>query len=290
MLGLYRGFNASVNDALAESCRNAPLPLIEGKSALRQKQIPNPQLVAHRGYPEHYPENTIIGIEAAVRAGARFVEVDVQLSADEVPVLLHDRTLDRVCGVRGTVPQMSYEQLRVLHPKEYERFGYRFAQVHIATLAELVEYLRGHTGVTAFVELKRSSIKHFGPTVMLNRVLREVEPILNRIVLISFSFEVLLAARKQDVPSVGAILETWSARRDSAVRELRPDYVICDVAALPVWGTLRTDNARLMVYEVTDAALAMKLTRRGVQLVETFAVGEMLDDLELLRGAESTRR
>ena len=52
-----------------------------------------PELVAHRGYALHYPENTLIGIEAAIRAGARYVEVDVQLSADKVPVLFHDRTL-----------------------------------------------------------------------------------------------------------------------------------------------------------------------------------------------------
>ena len=46
-----------------------------------------PELVAHRGYPQHYPENTLIGIEAAITAGARFIDVDVQLSADRVPVL-----------------------------------------------------------------------------------------------------------------------------------------------------------------------------------------------------------
>ncbi len=39
-----------------------------------------------------------------------------------------------------------------------------------------------------------------------------------------------------------------------------------------------------MVYEVTDAALALKLARRGVEFVETFAIGEMLDQLELLQG------
>ena len=48
--------------------------------------------------------------------------------------------------------------------------------------------------------------------------------------------------------------------------------------------TKRTDG-RKSVYEITDAALALKLAKRGVELVETFAIGEMLDQLELLRAA-----
>ena len=60
-----------------------------------------PEHVAHRGYTRHYPENTLIGIEAAIQAGARYVEVDVQLAADKTPILFHDRNLKRVCGVQG---------------------------------------------------------------------------------------------------------------------------------------------------------------------------------------------
>ena len=81
----------------------------------------------HRGYPERYPENTLVGMEAAIRAGARAVELDIQLSADEVPILMHDRTLQRVCGVKGTIHHLPFDQLRTLQPMEFERFGYRYA-------------------------------------------------------------------------------------------------------------------------------------------------------------------
>jgi len=50
-------------------------------------------LVAHRGWQRRYPENTLPAIKGALDAGARYIEVDVQLSADGVPVLFHDRTL-----------------------------------------------------------------------------------------------------------------------------------------------------------------------------------------------------
>ena len=55
----------------------------------------NPQLVAHRGYSSQYPENTLLAIEQAFIAGACFVECDVQLTQDGVPVLLHDVTQSR---------------------------------------------------------------------------------------------------------------------------------------------------------------------------------------------------
>ena len=114
-----------------------------------------PELVAHRGYPQHYPENTLIGIDAAIRAGARYIEVDVQLSADRVPVLFHDRTLDRLCRAPGMIHEFTREELKNFHALEFERFGYKFAQNPITTLAELGALLVRHPQVTAFIEIKR---------------------------------------------------------------------------------------------------------------------------------------
>ncbi len=240
------------------------------------------QLVAHRGYPEHFPENTLLGVMAAIRAGARFVEIDVQLSADEVPVLLHDHTLQRVCGVKGTVHHLSFAELRTQHPSEYDRFGYRFSQVRIPSLGEFRELLEGHPGVTAFVELKRASIEHFGPTVVLNRVMRELEPVAQQVIIISFSLDALLTARNQGVANLGAIIREWSQRKQPILREIRPGYLICDVGALPRARKLRVPGARLVVYEITDAKLALSLAARGVDFVETFAIGEMFEQLEIL--------
>ncbi len=248
-----------------------------------------PQLVAHRGYPEHFPENTLIGIEAAIRAGARLVEIDVQLSADEVAILMHDQNLQRVADFKGTVHHLSYDQLYEIHPSEFERFGYRYAQVRIPTLAEFCELLQKWPGVTAFVELKSASIEHFGPAVVLNRVLRDIEPVrfhlpASQVVLISFSFEILRAARKQGVAALGVILSKWRDRKAAIVREIKPQYVHSNVNLLPRWGKLRVDNTKLVVYEIVKAKLAVDLAARGVDFVETFAIGEMFEQLEHLKG------
>ena len=50
----------------------------------------SPAIVAHRGYTGRYPENTLLSLAAAVSYGARFLEFDVQLTRDGVPVLCHD--------------------------------------------------------------------------------------------------------------------------------------------------------------------------------------------------------
>lgn len=243
-----------------------------------------PQLVAHRGYTRHYPENTIVGLEAAIRAGARFVEVDVQLTRDGVPVLFHDRALGRICGAEGAVHDYGFEDLRRLRASDFDRFGYKFVQVHIPALAELRALLQQHPGVTAFVELKRESIERFGESTVLGRVLQELKPVQRQCVLISYALETLVAARAQ-WPTVGAVIDRWRERKLPILRALRPEYLFCDVEGLPRFGKLRLPGVKTVIYEVTDPHIALKLARRGVDFIETFAFGELCAELELLSQA-----
>jgi glycerophosphoryl diester phosphodiesterase len=61
---------------------------------------PTPRVLAHRGLALDAPENTMLAFEAAVRAGADYLETDVHVSADAVAVLAHDPTLKRVASGR----------------------------------------------------------------------------------------------------------------------------------------------------------------------------------------------
>ena len=247
-----------------------------------------PELVAHRGYAAHYPENTLIGIEAAIQSGARYVEVDVQLSADKAPVLFHDRDLKRVCGVQGGVHEFTLEQLRRFHAYEFDRFGYKFANTPIATVAELCELLRRHPRVTAFIEVKQESLDQFGIAVTLEHIASELHPIAKQCVLISFSNELLLTARKAQTKgwyALGAVVEKWREHKRDIIQAIKPEYLFCDVRGLPWFGRLHLDTAQLVVYEITDTGLALRLAERGTALIETFAVGEMLAEFELIRGA-----
>jgi glycerophosphoryl diester phosphodiesterase len=67
--------------------------------------------IAHRGYGCCNPENTLEAIEAAIAIGAPAVEVDVRLTFDGVPVLMHDETIDRTTDKRGEVRRLSHSAL-----------------------------------------------------------------------------------------------------------------------------------------------------------------------------------
>lgn len=246
-----------------------------------------PELVAHRGYALHYPENTLIGIEAAIAAGARYVEVDVQLSADKVPVLFHDRNMDRLCRAHGKVHEFTREELRAFYVTEFDRFGYKFAQNPITLLAELGALLARHPGVTAFIEIKRAALEHFGAATVLDRILHALAPVTNQCVLISYDFPVLKLARERGYHSVGAILEKWHHHKTPEVQALKAEYLFCDAADLPRFGDMGALQSKVVVYEITDPQQALKLAERGVGFIETFAIGEMLQSLESLRHTQA---
>ncbi|SEI39399.1 glycerophosphoryl diester phosphodiesterase [Allopseudospirillum japonicum] len=69
-------------------------------------------VIAHRGLSAQAPENTLLSVQEAAAAGAHLVEVDVQLSADGVPVIFHDETLTRICQRPQGVHEFTYAQLQ----------------------------------------------------------------------------------------------------------------------------------------------------------------------------------
>jgi glycerophosphoryl diester phosphodiesterase len=241
--------------------------------------MPIPQLVAHRGYTLHFPENTLPGVEAAIRAGARHVEIDVQLSRDRVPMLFHDQTLERICGVAGAIHQRDLHDLQTLRASEPGRFGRRFEDVRLATLAELAGLIGQHAGVTAFVELKRISIEMFGVETVLERMRTALDSVLGQCVLISFELEALLLARSQGWPTLGGVIDRWEERTDARLQRLQPRYLFCNLRGLPPSGRIELPGAHVVVFEVADAQIALDLAERGVEFIETFAFGELHRDL-----------
>ncbi len=69
------------------------------------------EVIAHRGASAHAPENTLESFALALRLGADCLELDVRASADGVPVVLHDPTLDRTTGIAGAVARTTASQL-----------------------------------------------------------------------------------------------------------------------------------------------------------------------------------
>jgi len=76
--------------------------------------LSQPVIFAHRGASAHAPENTLAAFELALAQNADAIELDVKLSADGSPVVIHDPTVDRTTGSRGHVKDLSLQQLQAL--------------------------------------------------------------------------------------------------------------------------------------------------------------------------------
>lgn len=244
--------------------------------------MPIPQLVAHRGYALHYPENTLPAVQGAIDAGARFIEVDVQLSQDEVPFLFHDKNLKRICKQRGAVHDFSSLELRSFTASDPDRFGERFRQVSLATADEFARCLEQHAEVTAFVEVKKISIKEFGAARILEQLRKALKPVVHRCVLISFDLDLLALAKQSGWPRIGAVITRWRDKDGGQMKSLRPDWLFCDVDGLPTQGSLDLRHIQVVIYEVGDVETALELARRGVGFIETFAFGELHRGLEAM--------
>ncbi len=238
-----------------------------------------PQLVAHRGYARRYPENTLPSVEAALTAGARYVEVDVQLSADRVPVLFHDASLARTTGRDGLVMALDFETLRRTPAGEPRRFGERFQDITIPALAELMTLLQAWPAATAFVELKKESLDHFGDAAVVEAVMAACAPCGARCIPISYERRALEAARRQGAARIGWVLRKPGKASRQHAQELQPDFLFCNHSKLA-----RKSDAALwpgpwhwVLYEITDAALALEWFQRGADYIETMAVGELLN-------------
>jgi Glycerophosphoryl diester phosphodiesterase len=82
---------------------------------LRQKKtLKLPKLIGHRGVKDLCPENTIESISKAFEIGLTYVEVDVKISKDEIPILLHDDKLDRTTNGTGLAINHDYNEIKKL--------------------------------------------------------------------------------------------------------------------------------------------------------------------------------
>ena len=104
--------------------------------------LPRPFIITHRGFALRAPENTLASVCAALELSVDAIEIDVYLSADGVPVVMHDPTVDRTTDGHGPVCSLTLAQLNELraHVGWQER---SFPPEPIPTLREVLEATRG---------------------------------------------------------------------------------------------------------------------------------------------------
>ena len=107
------------------------------------------KIIAHRGFSEKYPENTMLAFRKALEAGADGIETDLRLSRDEEVILFHDNSLKRITGFKGSPEELTLAELKKLDAGNAEP---------IPALDELLQFIQGKA--TLILEIKYNSITY----------------------------------------------------------------------------------------------------------------------------------
>jgi glycerophosphoryl diester phosphodiesterase len=227
--------------------------MIDWSSALR------PLIISHRGASAEAPENTLAAFALAQAQGADGIELDVQLSADGWPVVIHDSKLERTTNGQGQVQQLTVAQLQELDAGEGQS---------IPTLDEVFE-----TFGPSFlynVELKTAALRDTGlAAAVADRI--QAHHVDNQTVISSFNPLAVRWARRHLPQS------TWVAHLSYTTtlkykyllapsQAVHPHYRLVD-AAYMTWA--KKMGWRVHVWTVDDPAEAQRLVDLGVHAIIT---------------------
>ena len=235
-----------------------------------------PALVAHRGDALNYPENTLKALGAAVSAGAKYLEFDIQFSRDAVPFLLHDPTFERTAGRAERAIDLDIEDILSISVGESQRFGEQFVAEKPPKLSALCPWLNTLEDVHSFVEIKRHSIEHLGVTPVVNGVLDALSTLTAPHTVISFREDALFQVKAQSDVSVGWVIRHWNEASFEAIDALKPDYVFVNFEKIPQGVLLPQVGATWVLYDIKTAPEIEHCYRLGADLIETMAVAPML--------------
>lgn len=228
-----------------------------------------PRIVAHRGDKYHYPENTWPAFKHAIAAGADAVELDVQVTADGVPVVLHDHSLQRTAGVERAITTMRWEDAAAISVHEPTRFNEEFLPTPLPRLDDLLAKLVAHGLEEIFVEIKHESLLANGPAKAIEPIVAACAPYAERICLLSFADIAVRNVQAFGAFRSGWVMRHWHDDTLARARELAPDVLICNAKRIPPESRLWEGKWDWMVYEVNDPVEALTWAGRGVRYVET---------------------
>ncbi|MEZ8823655.1 glycerophosphodiester phosphodiesterase family protein [Vibrio amylolyticus] len=227
-------------------------------------------ITGHRGAATLAPENTLASIEAAAKAGASWVEIDTQLSADNVPVVFHDKTVNRCTNGKGKISDLDIATLKSLDAGSW--FSEDFVGEAIPTLEEALDKCV-ELDLTLNLELKTYDDKTITDLVeqVVAVVKRKHYPI-DKLLFSSFSKEALTICQSI-MPDVkrGFICEVWN---DASLDSIAPldcfsvhiDHQILDAS---IAKQIKDAGLILKIWTLNAPEKAEKFRQLGVDYIIT---------------------
>jgi glycerophosphoryl diester phosphodiesterase len=226
-------------------------------------------LVGYRGNSAEFPENTLPALRSAIAMGVRFIELDVHLSADGVPMVCDEHQLARVTGEDDADLDLSGAQMSALDVSQTNRFGDRFLGTLIPSLTTALRLLEGRPEITVFVVIGRASVARFGHDQVISQVVRALKPFRSRCVLLSKDLATLHVARTRAEYPVGWVVPTYDSHTRLKFEAFKPEYLFVDRDILPPKARLWRGPWRWAVSHVSDLDTALEMAERGADFVVT---------------------
>ena len=238
------------------------------------KPWPFPFWIAHRGAGKLAPENTMAAFRLGAAHGYRAFECDVKLSADGVPFLLHDATLDRTTAARGPAAALDWSELSRLDAGRWHSRAY--AGEPPASLDALCQWLHAnHFALDLEIKPTPGDELRTGEVVGNHARQHWSSPHSPPLLFTSFKPDALRGARSAapEIPR-GLLLDTlwegWEAAADELeVAAVVTNYLVMDEALVRF---LHHRHRKAMVYTVNDPSVARWLREIGIDGVVTDAV------------------
>ena len=231
---------------------------------------PYPFWIAHRGAGKLAPENTLAAFRLGARHGYRMFECDVKLSADGLPFLLHDATLERTTSGHGVGGSQPWQALSQLDAGGWHSGAY--AGEPLLTLENATRFCRAN-GHALNIEIKPTpgTERHTGEVVACHAA-RLWQGADNPPLLSSFSPEALQGAR-ESAPGLprGLLLETLDAGWLQTALGLGCVAVVCNHALWDSASVAQVHDAglRALSYTVNDEWSAQRLIELGTDGIIT---------------------
>ena len=118
-----------------------------------------PLNIAHRGFSSRFPENTMLAFAEAEKAGCDGIELDVHLTSDGVPVVIHDEDIRRTTDGEGLVGSFTLSELQAFNASASWKGEHPFQK--IPSMEEYFEWVKG-TNLMTNIELKNSIVRYEG--------------------------------------------------------------------------------------------------------------------------------
>lgn len=229
----------------------------------------NPPVIAHRGASAYAPENTMAAFVKAAQLGIKWVEFDVMQSADGVPFIFHDESLERTTNANGDPSKLQFHSLRALDAGRW--FHSRFSGEKIPSLQQMIDFLI-NTNMSANVEIKAM---HNQEQPLIKQVLNEFSRsqlgvVTPRILFSSFSLDALKLLRQYSPNCyLGMLLHEWEADWQALAVALNcvSIHVNQEIMTPDAAQQIKSMGKALLCYTVNDPKRAEELFSWGVDAV-----------------------